>query len=76
MRLNESTLCVLDFESTGVVAGHPNEPWQIGLVFLREGVVDRASMWHGLETRIPYLDKNSQGNFSPGSFFRSGAISE
>ena len=20
--------------------------------------VDRASMWHGLETRIPYLDKN------------------
>ncbi len=45
MRLNESTLCVLDFESTGVVAGHPNEPWQIGLVFLREGVVDRASMW-------------------------------
>ena len=45
MQLNESTLCVLDFESTGVVAGYPNEPWQIGLVILRDGVVDAASNW-------------------------------
>lgn len=45
MRLNESTLCVLDFESTGVVAGYPNEPWQIGLICLRDGVVDAASSW-------------------------------
>ena len=45
MRLNESTLCVLDFESTGVVAGYPNEPWQIGLIFLQDGVVHAASSW-------------------------------
>lgn len=45
MRLNDSTLCVLDFESTGVVAGYPNEPWQIGLVCLRDGVVDSSSLW-------------------------------
>ncbi|MCE9613523.1 MAG: hypothetical protein K8T26_04555 [Lentisphaerae bacterium] len=33
------TLTVVDFEGTGSVEGHPDEPWQIGLVRMREGRV-------------------------------------
>jgi len=39
---------VLDYESTGVLAGYPNEPWQIGMVTLRAGRVDAGSMFESL----------------------------
>lgn len=38
-RAREVSITVLDFETTGAVRGWPVEPWQIGLVQLRQGVV-------------------------------------
>ena len=32
-----TVITALDFEGTGAVQGHPDEPWQIGMVTLREG---------------------------------------
>ncbi len=48
MRLEEATLSVLDFESTGVVAGFPVEPWQVGVVKLCAGRIDQNSLWESL----------------------------
>ena len=39
MKAREAILTVLDFESTGAVRGHPDEPWQVGMVELRAGQV-------------------------------------
>lgn len=39
MKARAAILTVLDFESTGAVAGHAEEPWQVGMVELREGRV-------------------------------------
>jgi DNA polymerase III subunit epsilon len=40
MLARETTITVLDFETTGAVRGWPEEPWQIGLISLRGGVCD------------------------------------
>ena len=37
MKAREAILTVLDFESTGAVAGHADEPWQVGMVELENG---------------------------------------
>ena len=47
MLARESVITVVDFETTGVVAGYPAEPWQFGLVQLRAGRVDAASQFDG-----------------------------
>lgn len=39
MKARDAILTVLDFESTGAVRGHADEPWQIGMVELRAGRV-------------------------------------
>ncbi|MBC8207470.1 MAG: 3'-5' exonuclease [Kiritimatiellales bacterium] len=39
MLIRETTLTVLDFETTGSVPGFDTEPWQIGAVLLRNGQV-------------------------------------
>jgi len=39
MKAREAILTVLDFESTGAVRGLPEEPWQIGMVEMKEGRV-------------------------------------
>ncbi len=39
MKAREAILTALDFESTGAVRGHADEPWQIGLVELERGRV-------------------------------------
>jgi DNA polymerase III subunit epsilon len=39
MKAREAILTVLDFESTGAVRGHAEEPWQVGMVEVREGRV-------------------------------------
>jgi DNA polymerase III subunit epsilon len=39
MRAHEAILTVLDFETTGTVRGIPEEPWQIGMVEMKEGKV-------------------------------------
>ena len=41
-------ITVLDYESTGVFAGYPNEPWQIGMVSLKAGKVVLDSMFGSL----------------------------
>ncbi len=41
-------IIALDFEGTGSVQGWPDEPWQIGLVPLREGRVDTAGCFESL----------------------------
>ena len=45
MRLKETSFVALDFETTGVVSGYANEPWQIGLVALNQGGVDASTRW-------------------------------
>ena len=37
MRASQATFTVIDFEGTGSVKGYPDEPWQIGLVQIRNG---------------------------------------
>ena len=39
MKARAAILTVLDFESTGAVRGHADEPWQVGMVELRDGRV-------------------------------------
>jgi len=39
MLIRETTLAVLDFETTGDVPGFGNEPWQIGAVVLENGKI-------------------------------------
>ena len=39
MKARAAILTVLDFESTGAVRGHVEEPWQIGMVEIKEGQV-------------------------------------
>lgn len=39
-------ICSLDFETTGLVRGYPNEPWQLGLIVLGEdGEILPCSAW-------------------------------
>ncbi len=38
----EAVITVLDFETTGAVRGWPVEPWQLGMVRLRQGRVEPA----------------------------------
>ena len=39
MKVRDAILTVLDFESTGAVRGHPDEPWQVGFVEMQGGRV-------------------------------------
>lgn len=41
-------ITVLDYESTGTLSGYATEPWQIGMVSLKAGKVDVASMFESL----------------------------
>ena len=49
----------LDFETTGVAAGYPNEPWQLGLVAVEDGRVLAETKW---ET---YFQVDASRPFSP-----------
>lgn len=42
MLVREAAIVAIDFETTGVVPGFPEEPWQIGLAFVRSGHLDPA----------------------------------
>jgi DNA polymerase-3 subunit epsilon len=48
MLIRETTLTVLDFETTGSVPGFDTEPWQIGTIALKNGVVDPDSAFESL----------------------------
>lgn len=39
MKARDAILTVLDFESTGALRGHPDEPWQVGMVEIQGGRV-------------------------------------
>ena len=39
MKARDAILTVLDFESTGAVSGHADEPWQVGMVEMQGGRV-------------------------------------
>ena len=39
---------VIDFETTGAVAGYPNEPWQLGMVEVVGGEVRPETKWETL----------------------------
>jgi len=39
MKARDAILTVVDFETTGSVRGHPDEPWQVGMVEMRAGKV-------------------------------------
>lgn len=48
MAMINAEITVLDYESTGSLAGYPNEPWQIGMVSLSAGRVDAGAMFESL----------------------------
>lgn len=48
MLARDAVITVVDFEGTGVVPPHPDEPWQIGLVQLRRGRMLKASRFTSL----------------------------
>lgn len=48
MAIFDVEITVLDYESTGSLAGYANEPWQIGMVSLKAGKVDAGSMFESL----------------------------
>ncbi len=48
MLIRETTLTVLDFETTGSVPGFDTEPWQIGAVALKNGQVVPAQTFESL----------------------------
>ncbi len=48
MLIRETTLTVLDFETTGSVPGFDTEPWQVGAVLLVNGRVDPARMFESM----------------------------
>jgi len=47
-KIKTITLTVLDYETTGSISGHPNQPWQIGLVTLKNGIIDPSSTFESL----------------------------
>ncbi|VGO21015.1 3'-5' exonuclease [Pontiella sulfatireligans] len=48
MAIFHAEITVLDYESTGSLRGFANEPWQIGMVSLKNGKVDPVSMFESL----------------------------
>jgi DNA polymerase III epsilon subunit-like protein len=44
----DAVITVLDFETTGAVPGWPVEPWQLGLVQIRQGHIEASSAWESL----------------------------
>jgi len=48
MLLRETTLTVLDFETTGSVPGFDTEPWQVGAIRLVNGRVDPGQTFESL----------------------------
>lgn len=48
MAIFDSEITVLDFETTGTLRGFDNEPWQIGMVALKNGKIDQSSMFESL----------------------------
>lgn len=48
MRALDQTITILDFESTGAVAGYRDEPWQIGLVRLAHGRIVATERFESL----------------------------
>ncbi len=44
----DAEITVLDYESTGSLTGYANEPWQIGMVSLKAGKVEVASLFESL----------------------------
>ncbi len=41
-------LVAIDFETTGTVKGFPNEPWQLGMITLQDGVIIPDTQWETL----------------------------
>ena len=48
MAICNAEITVLDYESTGSLRNFQNEPWQIGMVSLRNGKVDPGTMYESL----------------------------
>jgi DNA polymerase III epsilon subunit-like protein len=48
MLASQTSITVIDFEGTGSVKGYPDEPWQIGLVQIRNGSVCAESTFESL----------------------------
>ncbi len=48
MAIFDAEITVLDFETTGSMHGFDNEPWQIGMVSLKQGRVDKDSLFENL----------------------------
>ncbi len=62
MLARHDTFTVLDFETTGVVQGYPNEPWQIGLVVLKKGRI----RVHGKFNKLLHVGDRPFNVYAPG----------
>jgi DNA polymerase-3 subunit epsilon len=68
--IREAHVVVLDYESTGSLRGFANEPWQIGMVTLSSGSVDRDSMFES------FLRIDINRPFNPHAPGRHGELRE
>ena len=67
MFIREISVTVIDFETTGAVAGFETEPWQVGTVSLRNGKVDLCGTFESLIR----VDANRPFNaYAPGKHHR------
>jgi len=44
----EAVITAIDFEGTGAVKGWPDEPWQIGMISLHQGLIEPGSAFESL----------------------------
>ena len=58
----EMVITAIDFEGTGAVRGYPDEPWQIGLIQIRGGVVDVQRAYD----RLLYVGDRPFNRYAPG----------
>jgi len=65
----ETRIAVVDFETTGVVAGHPDVPWQVGIVILDAGRVQPDAMF----TTLLRIGDRPFNRFAPGRHAELGA---
>lgn len=62
MLARECAITVLDFESTGVVAPYPDEPWQLGVVSVAHGRIVSASCY----TTLLHVGERPFSRHAPG----------
>lgn len=58
----EEVITAIDFEGTGAVKGYADEPWQVGVVLIRDGHIDVSSCFE----HLLYVGDRPFNRYAPG----------